>query len=377
MKVALVHDWLTGMRGGEKCLEVFCEIFPDADLYTLVYDPDAVSSTIRRMNVKPSWIDHLPGARRYFRYFLPLFPKTIESFDLGDYDLILSSSHCVAKGIYPHRALHIAYVYTPMRYIWDMEDAYLAGGMSLPSRAGLSLCRPYLRRWDLRSAERVNQFIAISNNVAAKINRIYGRSAKVIYPPVDVDKFYLGDDVRSYYLIVSALVPYKRIDIALDAFNRLQLPLKIAGDGPLGRFLQHRAKSNIEFLGWVDDSRLAELYANCQALIFPGEEDFGIVPLEAQASGRPVIAFKRGGLLETVVGLDGPSPDGPPTGVFFSEQRAESLVAAIELYQRRRDEFLPDKIRQHSGEFSRERFKQSVADFIGVCVNHFQQRVAR
>jgi glycosyltransferase involved in cell wall biosynthesis len=371
MKVALVHDWLTGMRGGEKCLEVFCELFPDADLYTLVYDSEGVSPAIRRMNVITSWIDRLPGKQKYFRYLLPLFPKTIESFALGNYDLILSSSHCVAKGVYPYRALHIAYVYTPMRYIWDMEDAYLAGGTSLPSRAGLSLCRPYLRRWDLRTTERVNQFIAISNNVAAKINRIYGRSAEVIYPPLDIDKFYIADDVQPYYLIVSALVPYKRIDVAVDAFNRLQVPLKIAGEGPLRRYLQRRAKPNIEFLGWVDQARLAELYANCQALIFPGEEDFGIVPVEAQASGRPVIAFNRGGLLETVVGLDSPLAAGPPTGLFFSEQRAESLAAAVELYQRRRAEFFPDKIRQHTGKFSRESFKERISDYIGVCVNHF------
>jgi glycosyltransferase involved in cell wall biosynthesis len=371
MKVALVHDWLTGMRGGEKCLEVFCEIFPDADLYTLVYEPHGVSPPIQRMNVITSWIGRLPGAQRYFRYFLPLFPKTIESFELGDYDLILSSSHCVAKGIYPYRALHIAYMYTPMRYIWDMEDAYLAGGTSLLSRAGLSVCRPYLRRWDLRSAERVNQFIAISNNVAAKINRIYGRSAEVIYPPVDIDKFYVADAVEPYYLITSALVPYKRIDVAVDAFNRLQLPLKIAGEGPLGRFLQRRAKPNIEFLGWVDQVRLAELYANCQALIFPGEEDFGIVPLEAQASGRPVIGFKKGGLLETVIGLDGSSSQVYPTGLFFSEQRAESLIAAVELYQKSQGQFRPDHIRQHAAKFSRERFKQESAEYIDACVKQF------
>jgi glycosyltransferase involved in cell wall biosynthesis len=373
MRVALVHDWLTGMRGGEKCLEVFCEIFPDADLYTLVYNPEGVSPAIRRMNVITSWIDRLPGKQKYFRYLLPLFPQAIESFDLGDYDLVLSSSHCVAKGIYPHGALHIAYMYTPMRYIWDMEEAYVAGGTSLPSRAGLSLCRPYLRRWDLRSAERVNQFIAISNNVAAKINRIYGRPAEVIYPPVDVDRFYVADDfLQPYYLIVSALVPYKRIDIAVDAFNRLQLPLKIAGDGPLRSFLRRRAKANIEFLDRVDDAQLAGLYSQCQALIFPGEEDFGIVPLEAQASGRPVIGFKKGGLLETVIGLDGSSSSQEyPTGLFFSEQRAESLIAAVELYQKSQGRFRSDRIRQHAAKFSRERFKQETAQYVDACVKQF------
>jgi glycosyltransferase involved in cell wall biosynthesis len=374
MKVALVHDWLTGMRGGEKCLEVFCEIFPDADLYTLVYDPDGVSSTIRRMNVRVSWIGRLPGARNYFRYFLPLFPKTIESFQLGDYDLILSSSHCVAKGIFPHRALHVAYVFTPMRYLWDMRDAYIAGGASFVGRAGLSLCRPYLQRWDLRSTRSVNQFIAISNHVAAKIDRIYGREARVIYPPVDIQKFYLSENIQAYYLIVSALVPYKRIDIAVDAFNRLQLPLKIAGDGPLRSFLQRRAKANIEFLERVDDAQLAELYSQCQALIFPGEEDFGIVPLEAQASGRPVIGFKKGGLLETVIGLDGSSSSQEyPTGLFFSEQRAESLIAAVELYQKIRGQFHPDHIRQQAAKFSRERFKKESAEYLDACVSRFSR----
>lgn len=371
MKIALVHDWLTGMRGGEKCLEVFCELFPDADLYTLVYDPDSVSPAIRRMNVKTSWINRLPGAQKRFRYLLPFFPQAMESFELGDYDLILSSSHCVAKGIFPHRALHIAYVYTPMRYIWDMGDAYLVGGTSLIARAGLALSRPYLRRWDLRSTGRVDQLIAISNNVAAKIERIYGRTAKVIYPPVDFAKFHLADMPQPYYLIVSALVPYKRIDLAVDAFNALKLPLKVAGDGPLRRYLQRRAKSNIEFLGWVDDMKLAELYSQCQALIFPGEEDFGIAPLEAQASGRPVIAFNKGGLRETVIGLDGSSPERQPTGLFFSDQQTESLMDAIELYQNHRGEFHPERIRRHAANFSRERFKLEMAEYIDVCVNQF------
>jgi glycosyltransferase involved in cell wall biosynthesis len=373
MKVALVHDWLTGMRGGEKCLEVFCELFPNADLYTLIYDPAEISPTIKGMNINISWINRLPAARKYFRYLLPVFPRVIESFELGDYDLVLSSSHCVAKGIFPHRALHIAYILAPMRYVWDMRDAYLAGGTSAVALAGLSLFRPYLQRWDLRSTGRVDQIIAISNNIAEKVDRIYGRSAKVIYPPVDIDKFYIADQAQSYYLVVSALVPYKRVDIAIDAFNALKLPLKIAGDGPLRHFLERRAASRIEFLGRVDDAEIAELYSQCQALIFPGEEDFGIVPLEAQASGRPVIAFNRGGLLETVIGLDGSSSQQYPTGLFFSEQRAESLIAAVELYQKRRSEFYPGHIRQHALKFSRERFKQEMADYIDHCVSEFRR----
>jgi glycosyltransferase involved in cell wall biosynthesis len=362
MKVALVHDWLTGMRGGEKCLEVFCDLFSKADLYTLVYDPEGISSTIRRMNVKASWMDRLPGGKGFFRYLLPLFPSAVESFELEDYDLILSSSHCVAKGIFPHRALHIAYIHAPMRYVWDLSDAYVSGGTSLIARAGLSLSRSYLQRWDLNSANRVDQFIANSNNVAAKIDRLYGRSAKVIYPPVDVDRFYLTERQDSYYLIVSALVPYKRIDIAVDAFGAIQKPLKIVGDGPQRRDLQRRAGSNIEFLGYVSDASLPELYSRCQALIFPGEEDFGLVPLEAQASGRPVIAYGKGGALETVLPLDGQSD--APTGIFFREQTVDGLIAAVRIFEQNRQRFVPAAMRRHAHRFSKNRFRAQIGDYI-------------
>jgi glycosyltransferase involved in cell wall biosynthesis len=368
MKVALVHDWLTGMRGGEKCLEVFCELYPDADLYTLVYQPDSVPPTIRRMNVQTSWVNRLPCAPAYFRYLLPLFPHAIEQFDFSGYDLIFSSSHCVAKGVFPHRALHLAYTYTPMRYVWDLHDAYLAGGNgSVVNRAGLVLFRSYLQRWDVRSSARVDGFIAISSNIARKIERLYGQTAKVIYPPVDFDRFHLAQQVQPYFLVVSALVPYKRIDVAVEAFNALQVPLKIVGAGPLARSLERQANANIEFLGWVDDARLAELYASCQALIFPGEEDFGIVPLEAQASGRPVIAYRRGGLLETVIGLDN-SPDSNPTGIFFDAQNSESLIAAVRLYERNKDRFIPTQIRAHASQFGRARFKQEIAEHIERCL---------
>jgi glycosyltransferase involved in cell wall biosynthesis len=364
MKVALVHDWLTGMRGGEKCLEVFCELFPDADLFTLVYDPGRVSHAIRRMNVKTSWIDRLPGARRYFRYLLPLFPQAIESFELADYDLILSSNHCVAKGVFPHRALHIAYVHAPIRYVWDKHDVYFGAESPWISRAGMALSRGYLQQWDIRSANRVDFFIANSNNVAGKIKNLYGRDSAVIYPPVDVDRFALSARQNPYYLIVSALVPYKRVDLAIDAFNAIRVPLRIAGDGPLRRVLQRGARSNIEFLGYVDDVSLSELYSRCQALIFPGEEDFGIVPLEAQASGRPVIAYGKGGALETVLPLGGELDS--PTGIFFREQTVESLIAAVRVFERNRQKFVPTAIRQQACRFSRDRFKAQISDYIGA-----------
>lgn len=374
MRVALVHDWLTGMRGGEKCLEVFCELFPSADLYTLVYAPEKVSTTIRHMTVKTSFISQLPWAKRAYRYYLPLFPAAIERFELDRYDLVLSSSHCVAKGILPHHALHIAYVHAPMRYVWDQHDSYFGAGSSWMLRTGMALCRGYLQQWDVRSASGVDYFIANSKNVAAKIKNLYGRDAAVIYPPVDVKRFDLHPDVQTYYLIVSALVPYKRVDIAIEAFSRLRLPLKIVGDGPLRTRLQNIAEPNIEFLGWVNDQDLAELYARSLALIFPGEEDFGIVPLEAQASGRPVIAYGRGGALETVVALEAENASSA-TGMFFSEPNAESLVAAVELFQRIREGFESANIRRHACKFSRERFKTQISEYIAAHVRDHKSEV--
>lgn len=363
-----MHDWLTGMRGGEKCLEVFCELYPKADLYTLVYLPDRVTSPIRSMNIHASWVSRLPGVRRYYRYCLPLFPRTVEKFSLRGYDLILSSSHCVAKGIAPNGALHVCYMYSPMRYVWDMYDAYFGSSAAWPARMGMRLFRGYLRRWDIRSSQRVHSFVAISRHIAAKIKAIYGRDAVVIYPPVETEKFSVRDTRESYYLIVSALVPYKRIDLAIDAFNRTQLPLKIAGDGPLKKFLERKAGSTVEILGWVPDRELSDLYADCRALIFPGEEDFGITPLEAHASGRPVIAYGKGGVLETVIPLDHrhqlAAPNQTPTGIFFADPTPESLIAAIEYFEKERAAFDSAAIRVHSLRFSRERFKSEISQYI-------------
>lgn len=362
-KVALIHDWLTGMRGGEKCLEAFCELFPDADLFTLIYLPDRVSRTIRGMKVQASWINQLPGIRHYYRYCLPFFPGAIERFNLETYDLVVSSSHCVAKGILPRGALHIAYIHSPMRYIWDQHDAYFGADASWIPSAGMTLWRNYLQQWDRRSSDRVNCFIANSNNTASKVKTLYGHEATVIHPPVDVDRFDLHEHQEPYYLIVSALVPYKKIDIAVEAFNRLKLPLKIAGDGPMRKKLEKMAHPNVEFIGWVDDQALPALYASCQALIFPGEEDFGIVPLEAQASGRPVIAYGKGGALESVLPLNR-TENAQPTGIFFSELTADSVMEAVRVFHDNRQMFEPDAIRRHARRFSRSRFKAQIADYI-------------
>ena len=368
MRVAIVHDWLTGMRGGEKCLEAFCELFSNADLFTLLYCPDRVSPTIRQMKIHASWVQRLPMVERTYRYYLPLFPRAIESIELSAYDLILSSSHCVAKGIFPHRALHVAYIHAPMRYVWDLHDQYFGPGAPLLDRLGMKLVRRYLQRWDIRSTGRVDFLLANSQNVAAKVKNLYGRDATVIHPPVDFENFYLVHEQAPYYLLVSALVPYKRIDLAVTAFNGLKLPLKVVGDGPGRNKLEAMAGTNIEFLGWVDHKALPGLYASCQALIFPGEEDFGIVPLEAQASGRPVIAYGKGGALESVVPLSlsdsQPESLGKPTGIFFTELNSEALKDAVLLFQQNQHRFDAFSIRQHACHFSKDRFKSQIRDHI-------------
>jgi glycosyltransferase involved in cell wall biosynthesis len=355
------------MRGGEKCLEVFCELFPEADVYTLFYLPDGVSPVIRSMKVRASWLNRLPGVGRYYRYSLPLFPAVVEGFRLDDYDLILSSSHCVAKGVSPGGALHISYIHSPMRYVWDLHHAYFGPDASWTARAGMALCRGYLQRWDVRSAKRVDYFIANSRHIAGKIERLYGRASEIIHPPVDVDKFYISDRREPFYLIISALVPYKNIQLAVAAFNELRLPLKVVGEGPLRRSLEKQASDNIEFTGWVDDARLAKLYAECEALIFPGEEDFGIVPLEAQASGRPVIAYAEGGATESVVVLDDRRGSGAkPTGIFFPDAMPASLIEAVRRYQTMRHLFDPESLRRHASKFSRAVFKTRMEQFINA-----------
>jgi glycosyltransferase involved in cell wall biosynthesis len=306
MKVALVHDWLTGMRGGEKVLEVFCELFPDAHLYTLLHNEGSLSNTIESMDIRTSFIQKLPLIKKKYRHLLPIFPTAIERFDLRGYDLVLSSSHCVAKGVVTSaNTLHICYCFTPMRYIWDLYNLYFgkerAGKFT---RLATSLVLNYLRKWDVASSNRVNKFVAISRYIAERIKKNYGRDSDLIYPPVDCSYFKPVLSHKDFYLMVSPLAPNKRVDIAVEAFNSIGLPLIVIGSGQEDKKLEKMAGKNIKLMGWQSDEIVREHYANCKALIFPGVEDFGIVPLEAQACGKPVIAFGEGGALETIIPLD-------------------------------------------------------------------------
>jgi len=297
MKVAIIHDWLTGMRGGEKCLEVFCELFPEASIYTLIHVPGTTSSIIENRTVHTSFIQRLPFAASKYRTYLPLFPTAVERFDLSGYDLVLSSSHCVAKGVIaPPGAVHVCYCYTPVRYAWDMYHQYFpAKRMGRLKGLLIPFFMHYIRLWDVSSSGRVDRFVAISRHVARRIELYYRRESHVIYPPVDVDAFSPATEREDYYLMVSALVPYKRVDLAVEAFNRSGRPLVVIGSGPEEERLRALASDNITFLGWQPSEVLAEHYARCRAFLFPGEEDFGITPLEAQASGRPVVAYGAGG----------------------------------------------------------------------------------
>jgi len=359
VKVALVHDWLTGMRGGEKILEVFCELFPEATIFATIHNKGMMSPTIERMKIKTSFIQHLPLKATKYRHYLPLMPAAMDALDFSEYDFILSTSAAVAKAAQPHGdTVHICYCNTPMRYIWDQYDEYFGKERAgFVTRTVMALAAPYLRRWDIRTCDRVHYYIANSQNVAERISRIYHRTSDIIYPPVNTNLFTVSENDNGYYLIVSALVPYKRVDLAVEAFNRFGEKLLVVGIGPEMEKLKKKAKSNIEFLGWQSDTNLAKLYAECRALIFPGVEDFGIVPLEAMASGKPVVVYAKGGALETIVG-DGNSP----TGVFFYTQTVEALIDAVRSLSRMK--FDPYAIRRHTEKFDRREFKRQIMEYI-------------
>lgn len=382
MKVALVHDWLTGMRGGEKVLEVFCEIFPDAHLYTLLHIKGTVSKTIEDMDIRTSsFVKKLPLIKHKYRHYLPIYPKVIERFNLSEYDLVISSSHCVAKGVITGpKTLHICYCFTPMRYIWDLYNLYFGKDRAnFITRTCVSLVLGYLRKWDVDSSKRVDRFVAISRYIADRIEKYYGRGSDIIWPPVDCSYFKPGATDGDFYLMVTPLAPNKRVDIAIKAFNTTGLPLIIIGSGQEEKKLTAMAGENIKLLGWQSDEIVREHYANCKALIFPGVEDFGIVPLEAHACGRPVIAYGKGGTLDTIVPLnnDGPNTEnenGKATGVFFYEQTPGSLAEAVNYFEDKINLFNKDNIRHHAEAFDRPIFKETIKKYFKQKYEEFKDK---
>ena len=353
VRVALVHDWLTGMRGGERVLGALCALFPDADLYTLVHARGRVSPEIERRRPRVSALGRLPRAERIYRHLLPLFPFAVEQYDLDGYDLVISSSHCVVKSVVrPGRARHLCYCHSPMRYAWDQFAAYFGADRIGPT--GHRLMRPAmaaLARWDAATAGRVDRFLANSQYVAGRIARYYNREADVVYPPVDTEFFTPdGGPAGLSFLVVSALVPYKRIELAIEACQAISAPLTIVGEGPELPRLRALAGPGTEFVGRADDDRLRELYRRAAALVLPGEEDFGMAPVEAQACGRPVVALGRGGALESV--------QGGITGVLVPEPTVDAFAEGLRASRRLTAD--ADAIRRQALRFSRERFATGI-----------------
>jgi glycosyltransferase involved in cell wall biosynthesis len=354
-RVALVHDWLTGMRGGEKVLEAIAELYPDATIHTLVHRRGSVSAPLERHPERRSFVQWLPSAARHYRHYLPVFPTAIEQFDFDPYDLVISTSHCAAKSVVvPGRARHICYCHSPMRYAWDQFDSYF--GPAQIGGTASRLLRPVLARlarWDAATAGRVDRYVANSHYVAGRIRRYYNHGSTVVYPPVDT-AFYRPDPVRSpepFFLVVSALVPYKRLDVAIEACAEVGVPLRIVGKGPEEGRLRRLIRTlgaEVELTGWLADDEIRDLYQRCRAVLMPGVEDFGMVPVEAQACGRPVVALAQGGAVESVV-------DGV-TGVLVRDPSVAAFAAALRDVSAR--PFDAAAIRRHAESFGKARFQE-------------------
>jgi glycosyltransferase involved in cell wall biosynthesis len=375
MKVALVHDWLNGMRGGEYVLEAIGDLYPDAEIFTLFFDPENISDKIKSHKINTSYIQNLPFRKSLYRHYLPLFPGAVEKFDFGGYDLVISTSHCVAKGAASGKdTLHICYCFSPMRYVWDRFEDYFPRDRINPLRYQfISLMAKRLRSWDKRSSDRVDLFVADSNFVNMRIKSFYNRCSEVIFPPVDTEYYSPGPSSRkNYFLLAGAMVPYKKGDIVIEAFNELGIKLIVTGEGPEMNRLSKIAKGNVEFTGWIERETLRDYYRGCDALIFPGIEDFGIVPVEAQACGRPVIAFGEGGVLETV---KGPTVSnyrkygGIKSGLFFTEQTAGEIRSAVKVFSNMK--FDTKEIVKHARKFSKENFSSSIDKFISKAYHNF------
>lgn len=364
LRVAFSHDWLTGMRGGERVLELLCDGFPQAPIFTLIHRRGGVSERIESHSITTSPLQHVPGIFRAYRYFLPFYPLAIRALCVPPVDLVISTSHCVAKAVrIPRGARHLCYCFTPMRYAWGFYEEYF--GTNRVKAAAIKPMLAALRWWDRKTSKRVDRFVTLSQHVRQRIRAFYGQEAAVVYPPVNTDFFTPGDGIKGDYdLIVAALVPYKRVDLAIAAYHRLGFPLVVVGTGTEFRRLRAMAAPNIRFLGWQSDEQVRELYRHCRFLIFPGEEDFGLVPVEAQACGRPVIAFARGGVAESV--RDG------RTGILFPEQTVDSLSAAV----KRATEISwdPREIRQNALQFSAQNFIDALDAEIQTLLGNFSMK---
>ncbi|EKD48190.1 MAG: hypothetical protein ACD_65C00076G0001 [uncultured bacterium] len=355
LKIALVADWLTDQGGAEKVVLALHKIFPSAPIYTSIYNEKSLPQ-FKDADVRTSFIQNWPFAKKKHQLFLKWMPMAFEQFDLSEFDIVISSSHSCAKGVITKpSAVHFCYCHTPMRYVWDDCHRYLK---DYPWPSSVKKLAPYLlhhlRLWDRLAADRVDHFISNSNYIGERIKKYYKRDSKTIYPPIDLSGFKVAEGSGSYYLAVGRLIPYKRFDLIIDAFSHLGFPLKVVGDGPEMKRLKRMAGSNVEFLGFVTDEKLKELYAGCKAFIFPQVEDFGIAPLEAMACGRPVIAYAEGGALETV--KEGVS------GMFFNTQSVDALVKAVLKFEKKK--FDKDEVVKSVADFGMERFEKEIRGFV-------------
>lgn len=350
-KVAIIHDWLVNYGGAERVVEAFLEIYPDADIYTLVYDEKKMGTTFSKEKVKTTFIQKFPKATKIYTKLLPFMPYAFEELDLSEYDLVLSSSSCCAKGVITGpNTKHISYVHSPMRYAWDLYHDYKNRSGKLTSFF-MSIFMKSLRQWDYTSSQRIDVILANSNYVAKRINKFWNRECEVVYPPVDIDRLSPnGKESEDFYVVFSRFVPYKRIDLAIEACKKLNRKLIVIGDGEQREYLKSLANDNTIFTGRISDEEVKDYLQRCKAMIFCAEEDFGIVPLEAQACGRPVIAYGKGGALETVVDK--------VTGVFFLKQEVESVIEGIKKFEKLNLD--TNEIYNHAMKFSRERFKKEI-----------------
>jgi glycosyltransferase involved in cell wall biosynthesis len=363
MRTALVHDWFLTLGGAERVLEQMAILYPEAPIYFVIMDPEVLPPTIRQHRLHETWIRRLPRARSWYKRYLPLMPWAIEDLDLSSYDLVLSDCSAMAKGVLTGaNTLHVSYLHTPTRYLWDKYQEYRKEEAGPISRVAVSPFFSFLRRWDRLAADRPDVLVANSRAVKRRIRKHYRRDSVVVHPPVDVDRFQVGEGPGDYYLVLSRLVPYKRFDLAVQACTRLKRPLIVAGDGPDLPRLKKFAGPTVKFVGRVSDEEAARLMAGSRALLFPGEEDFGIIQVEVQAAGRPVVAYGRGGAEDTVV-------DGE-TGVLFHEQALDPLIAAMETVERQ--SWDGQRIRRHAEQFRPERFREQYEAVVSDALADFE-----